>query len=115
MTFSFPRLTEGQVTRVIGVACLLSLPLLIVCTASFFSPDAWTAYEISNTVFGDFYRENTAREYSTGGFYSSAFPPLWPVIIALFKPITGNIYGSFIAAFVAYALFALAAEWFARR
>ena len=115
MNLSLSRLTEEQVERAIRVACLLSLPLLLFGNTSFFSPDAWTAYEISNTVFGDFYRENTAREYSTGGFYSSAFPPLWPVIMAVFKPLTGNIYGSLLAAFVAYALFALAAEWFARR
>lgn len=115
MKLSFSQPTEEQVTRVIRMTCLLSLPLLIFGTASFFSPDAWTAYELSNTVFGDFYRETTAREYSTGGHYSSAFPPLWPVIIALFKPLTGDIYGSFLAAFVAYVLFALAAEWFGRR
>jgi hypothetical protein len=115
MTLSFRRLTEEQVMRMICVTCLLTLPLLIVGTASFFSPDAWTAYELSNTVFGDFYRQTTAREYSTEGLYSSAFPPIWPVIMALFKPLTGNIYGSFLAAFVAYGMFALAAEWFGRR
>ena len=115
MNASSSRLTEAQVMRVLRVTCVVMLPLLVFGTASFFSPDAWTAYEMSNTVFGDFYRETTAREYSTGGFYSSAFPPVWPVIMALFKPLTGNIYGSFIAAFVAFALFAIAAEWFARR
>lgn len=115
MNVTLPLITEQQVIRVIRVTFIVSLPLLFFGTATYFSPDAWTAYELANTIGGDFYRENTAREYFTGNLYSSAFPPLWPLIIALFTPLTHNIYGSYLAACVAYGAFALAAEQFGRR
>jgi hypothetical protein len=80
-----------------------------------FSPDAWTVYELARTVGGDFFRANTAREYATGSAYSSAFAPMWPLIVSVFSRITGNIYSGYLAAFLAYAAFAGAAELFARR
>jgi hypothetical protein len=80
-----------------------------------FSPDAWTVYELSRTVGGDFFRANTVREYVTGSAYSSSFAPLWPVVVSGFSRVIGNIYAGYVAAFVAYAAFAASAEWFARR
>src|SRR2546430_16898254 len=110
MNATIPRVTEQQVMRVIRVTFIISLPLLFFGTAAYFSPDAWTTYELANTIGGDFYRENTAREHFTGSLYSSAFPPLWPLIIALFTPLTHTIYGSHIAAFLSYGGLADAAQ-----
>jgi hypothetical protein len=98
----------------------LSLGALFVALPSMqrygtFSPDAWTVYELARTVGGDFFRANTAREYVTGSTYSSAFAPLWPVIVSAFSQIIGNIYAGYVAAFFAYAAFAVSAELFARR
>jgi hypothetical protein len=111
------RFTEPFVSRLIAIAFGISLVVLAVAlpAASHFSPDSWTVYELSRTIGSDFFKANTAREYSTGSLYSSAFAPLWPLIVALFTRFTGNIYGSYIAAFVAYGAFAIAAEALGRR
>ncbi|MEO8336179.1 MAG: hypothetical protein ABI664_14465, partial [bacterium] len=108
-------MTDAELAYVIRVTSVISLVLLFFGISSYFSPDAWTTYEVANSIGRDFYRANTAREYSTGSLYSSAFPPVWPVIVAGFTRLTGNIYGSYLAAFLAYIGFAIAAEQFGRR
>jgi len=50
-----------------------------------FSPDSWSYFELSKTVFNDFFRFNTWRSYQFTPPYSSSFPPLWPVLIALWN------------------------------
>ena len=92
------------------VALFIALP-----SVSRFSPDAWTVYELAGTIGRDFFRANTAREYVTGSAYSSAFAPAWPLVVALFTQLTGNIYGSYVASFLSYGAFAAAAELFGRR
>jgi hypothetical protein len=94
-------------------ALFVALP--VIPGYNILSPDAWTVYELAQTVGGDFFRVSTVREYTTGSAYSSAFAPLWPVVVSLFAWITGNIYGSYVAAFLAFAGFAAAAELVARR
>ena len=103
--------------RVVVATFAVSLLALFVAlpSVSQFSPDAWTVHELAGTIGRDFFRANTAREYATGSSYSSAFAPAWPLVVALFRLITGNIYSGYIASFLSYAAFAAAAELFGRR
>jgi hypothetical protein len=47
-----------------------------------FSPDSWAYYDLSRTVFHDFYHA-AAQSFNEHDGYSRSFPPLWPVLIAL--------------------------------
>jgi hypothetical protein len=49
------------------------------------SPDVWSYLELSNTVFDNFYHRNTARAFESDDEYSLAFPPLWPILIAVVR------------------------------
>jgi hypothetical protein len=82
-----------------------------------YSPDSWALYELSRTVFGgDFYAVRHIRNFEQAGIYSSSFPPLWPVLIALTDAATGlGARSGFVLAVVSFALFALASEWCGRR
>jgi hypothetical protein len=92
---------------------ILALGLLVISTFSF---DSWSVYELSQTPGDRFFEANTSRAYyGADSLYSTAFAPLWPIVIALFTPITENIYGSYIASFVCFAGFAIAAEELGRR
>jgi len=48
-----------------------------------FSPDSWSYYELSKTVFADFYHANTIRQFEFVTEYSNSFPPLFPCLIAV--------------------------------
>src|SRR4051794_5984924 len=50
-----------------------------------FSPDSWSYLELSNTVFSDFYRVNSVRQFERPLDYGNSFPPLWPILIALVR------------------------------
>lgn len=112
------RLSEEDLWRVtlwvfVGSYILLALGLLVISTFSF---DSWSVYELAQTPGERFFEANTSRAYYiSDSLYSTAFAPLWPVVIALFTPITENIYGSYIASFVCYAGFSIAAEELGRR
>jgi hypothetical protein len=58
--------------------------------------DGWSYYELSNTVFADFYRANTQRQMELHTEYSTAFPPLWPILIAISRAVSDwgiyNVY-----------------------
>ena len=53
----------------------------------FVSVDAWSYLELSGTVFRDFYHTNTQRQFEVHTPYSTAFPPLWPVMIGVARMI----------------------------
>lgn len=112
------RLSEEELWKTtlwvfIGSYFLLALGLLVISTFSF---DTWSVYELAQTPGQRFFEANTSRAYYiSDSLYSTAFAPLWPVVIALFTPITENVYGSYIASFVCYAGFAIAAEELGRR
>ena len=52
-----------------------------------FIVDSWSYLELSKTVFTDFYRFNTLRQFENSSPYSNSFPPLWPVLLALVRPV----------------------------
>jgi hypothetical protein len=64
-----------------------------------FSPDSWSYYEISKSIFSDFGKINTLRHYQqnlTLG-YNASFPPLWPTLIAIFDSLLNSgIYSGYI-------------------
>ena len=99
----------------IAFAVLLPLFLVVVANPPF-SPDSWAFYELSRTVFGDFYRFSHWRSYADAGPYSSAFPPLYPALIALVDGAfgTGPRTGLYLA-FGALSVFAWLSERIGRQ
>ena len=77
--------------------------------------DSWTYYELARSIGDQFYAVTTVREFQTDGRFSSAFPPLWPAIVATFARSGLGMVGSYLASFASLAAFCLAAERFARR
>jgi len=53
----------------------------------YFSPDSYSYWELSKTIFTDFYRINTHRQYMFTGDYGTSFPPLFPFLIASFNKV----------------------------
>jgi len=66
----------------LGAIATVSLFYFGLFTPSF-NVDSWSYLELSSTVFSDFFRYNTLRQYSDHSPYSNSFPPLWPVCIAI--------------------------------
>lgn len=68
-------------------ACWTSACLLAVAATGWhrnlFPPDSWGYYEISKSIFSDFYRVNTVIQYKVQSDYSISFPPLFPTLIAI--------------------------------
>lgn len=86
---------------------LYILSSLLICLyfyggVDIFSPDSWSYYELSKTIFSNFYHVNTIRQYAYLSDYGCSFPPLLPVLMAIFSFFTGmNVYsGVFINLFV---------------
>ena len=94
----------------IAALVLLSL-LLSVVAAPNYSPDSWAFYELSKTVFSDFYRFSHFRSYASESEYSSAFAPLWPILIGLVDGAlgTGARTGLYLA-FLSFFGFVLVSE-----
>ncbi|MEP1421189.1 MAG: glycosyltransferase family 2 protein [Erythrobacter sp.] len=94
------------------IAAFVLLPLLFsVIAAPNYSPDSWAMYELSKTVFADFYRFSHFRSYASVSEYSSAFAPLWPTLIAMVDGAvgTGARTGLYLA-FLSYFAFSLTSE-----
>ncbi len=105
----------GWLWPVAVLAALLAALLWKVVAAPPYSPDSWALWELSQTVFGDFYRFTHWRSYASDLPYSASFPPLTPVLIACIDAMlgTGPRTGLYLA-FAAFAGFALVSEKIAR-
>ena len=95
------------------LALLLVLTALLASIIVFppYSPDSWALYELSQTVFGDFYRFNHWRSYANASEYSASFPPLYPTLLAIADALlgTGPRTGQYLA-FACFAGFAMVSE-----
>ena len=106
----------------LSAALLLVLPLLAVAILAlrhaqhpFYEPDSWFYFELSRSIFGDFYRVVTERSFNLPGPYSAAFPPLWPSLIALTDVLTGlGARSGYILSFTAFGMTCAFSEWAAR-
>lgn len=99
------------------IAALVLLPLLLsVIAAPDYSPDSWALYELAKTVFSDFYRFSHFRSFTSASEYSSAFAPLWPMLIAMIDGAlgTGARTGLYLAC-ASYFAFALVSEQIGRK
>lgn len=103
--------------RAMVVAALIALPLLLaVMVTPPYSPDSWAFHELSRTVLSDFYRFTHFRSYAESAPYSSAFPPLTPVLIALVDGLLGTgVRTGLYLAFGAFIIFAALSEAIGRR
>jgi hypothetical protein len=68
---------------VITIGSLSYLTMIVRPSTSGFSPDSWSYYDLSQTVFADFYRPSVTRAFNERDGYSRSFPPLWPSLIAI--------------------------------
>ncbi|MEO1488658.1 MAG: glycosyltransferase family 2 protein, partial [Pseudomonadota bacterium] len=90
--------------------------LLSVVVAPPYSPDSWAFWELAQTVFGDFYRITHFRSYANDVGYSSAFPPLFPSLIALIDAALGTgVRTGLYLSFACYIGFATVSELIGRR
>ena len=110
---------RGRVSLVWPMLALLlvMVPLLIsMIAAPPYSPDSWALYELSQTIFGEFYRFNHWRSYASASPYSASFPPLHPTLIAIVDALlnTGPRTGLYLA-FACFAGFAMVSEWIGRK
>ncbi|MCL9997837.1 MAG: glycosyltransferase family 2 protein [Erythrobacter sp.] len=106
----------GWLAPVAVLFALLGVLLAGVIAAPPYSPDSWALWELSQTVFGDFYRFTHWRSYASDLPYSASFPPLTPVLIAGIDAVLGiGPRTGLILAFAAFAGFALVSEAIARR
>ncbi|WP_455206796.1 hypothetical protein [Kaarinaea lacus] len=72
-----------------GLLCVITINHVVVGILDLpFTPDSWTYWELSKTVFSDdFYRINGWRNFQSQQPYSASFPPLWPLLIAVSQAI----------------------------
>ena len=49
------------------------------------SPDSWSYFELSKTIYSNFYNFSTLRSYENASQYSASFPPLFPFLISTFN------------------------------
>ena len=101
---------------VLVLAAVLVPLLLSLVAAPRYSPDSWAFYELSKTIFGDFYRFSHWRSYASDAAHSAAFPPLYPTLIAALDGVlgTGARTGLYLS-FAGFAGFALVSELIGRR
>ena len=81
------------------VICFFLLIWLLRTNAPPFSPDSWSFYEISQSVFNDFGKINTLRHYQQDLVWDRnvSFPPLWPILIRVFDGFSRmGIYSGYI-------------------
>lgn len=101
----FVLLYLGFVTQIknIGKHICVSLILLAILFAieyslyvyDLFSPDSFSYYDISNTIFSNFYNVATQRQYIVDTQLGISFPYLYPTLIAIVNALTGiKIYSA---------------------
>ena len=74
---------------------------LTTATHSHFSQDSWSYYELSRSIFHDFYHINSFRQFHIISNYGVSFPPLWPILIASVNAIHDiGIYAGFVLNFL---------------
>lgn len=86
-----PRIRALLTVDAICIAVILILAIIGIGVPRFHS-DSWSLFELSKTFFVDFYRTTTFRQFETSSLYSTAFPPLYPFLLALVCPIGNGIY-----------------------
>lgn len=70
-----------------------------------FNSDSWSYFELSKSIFSDFYRVNTYRQFETTSLYATYFPPLYPTLLALSRVVcdVGIYTGVFLNAVICVA------------
>lgn len=100
------RLTTSFVLAIIVFIILMNM-LSSLVQPSTFSPDSYATYSLSKTIFSDFYYTPLIRSYPLNCpdvFYSSSFPPLFPLMIALVNLVLPlGIYAGVFVNFLALA------------
>jgi hypothetical protein len=89
---------------ILGVS-ILSLKYLVLFFSQMhsapFSPDSWAYFNLSKTIFSNFYLFNDIRQFEVISQYGTSFPPLFPFLIAVVNTILNKgIYAGYILNFL---------------
>lgn len=107
--FVFPLRDVGR--HICAAIILLSMLFAIeysLFVYDLFSPDSFSYYDISNTIFSDFYNVSTQRQYIVDTELGISFPYLFPTLIAVFNIFIGlKIYAATILNVVVACISAL--------
>src|SRR5262249_37402334 len=94
-----------------GAGCTITLvhAALSAKTIGHFSPDSWSYFELSRSVFTQFYRVATIRQFSFAAPYGVSLPPLQPVLMGAWNlAVRSGVYaGTWIDLIVALLTFPL--------
>jgi len=113
MTFASRWLPRTLIATLLAVAALTLVEAYMSPT---FGPDAWSLLELARTIGNEFYRINTWRSFFSAEPWSQAFPPLWPVLIALGDRVSQmGTYAAVVLATLCFLAFATVAELLGRR
>lgn len=86
-------------------ACLTTLVFYFVVYAGLpgISPDSWVIYELSKSIFSDFYSVSVTRQFEVHTDYGLSFPPLLPFLMACLNNIHdfGILAGAIVNLFAA--------------
>ncbi|MBQ7499985.1 MAG: glycosyltransferase family 39 protein [Clostridia bacterium] len=100
------------------VAAMIFLLVYCVISANDFSADSYGYHEVSKTIFKDFGRINTIRQYSVQTEYNISYPYLFPALIAIVNAIfhMGIFGGVFVnvivSAVTSYVIWAISKKHF---
>jgi len=100
---------KGKVALFVVLTSLFYLIFYCIMVKEVFSPDSYSYYELSKTIFRDFYKVSTYRQYVVFTDYGISFPYLFPLLISIVDFFTGlGIYSGVIV----NLLVAVAASFF---
>ncbi|WP_255883521.1 MULTISPECIES: glycosyltransferase family 39 protein [unclassified Ruminococcus] len=88
--FVFPIKDRGKhiCAAIILIAMLFAIEYSLY-VYDLFSPDSYSYYDISRTIFGNFYNVATQRQYIVDTELGISFPYLYPTLVAVVDSLTG--------------------------
>lgn len=88
--FVFPIKDRGKhiCASIVLIAMLFAIEYCLY-VYDLFSPDSYSYYDISRTIFSDFYNVATQRQYIVDTELGISFPYLYPTLLAIVDSLTG--------------------------
>lgn len=110
--------TSKKVCVTVVMLCMMFAVEYSLYTYDLFSPDSFSYYDISKTIFSDFYHVSTQRQYVYDTDLGISFPYLYPLFMAIFNAFTGleiysgTVFNIIIACFSCYLLYKISTKHF---
>ena len=103
----------GKIALFIFLASLFYIVLYCIIVMDSFTPDSYSYYELSKTIFSNFYKISTHRQYVVSTDYGISFPYMYPLFISIVDFFTGlgiysgtiiNILAALFSSFLLYKI-----------